>query len=123
MVSLYLTISPAICTVESKLKAKDTFEAYCSLMKLAILGLSGLLLLTGCASSPSLENQIKLIQYQTCLEKQENIDQSVRDMLVLNNRSNQATIEYFLLTGKPDPKTGLISSLEVTIKNCAKYRP
>ena len=37
-------------------------------MKLAIIGLSGLLLLTGCASSPSLESQTKLIEYEKCLE-------------------------------------------------------
>ena len=37
-------------------------------MKLGVLGLAGLLLLTGCSSSPSVEVQIKLIEYQNCLE-------------------------------------------------------
>ena len=37
-------------------------------MKLGVLGLAGLLLLTGCGSSPSVEDQIKLIEYQNCLE-------------------------------------------------------
>lgn len=37
-------------------------------MKLAILGLSGVLLLTGCSSSPSIEAQTKLVEYEKCLE-------------------------------------------------------
>jgi len=46
---------------------KDTNEVYRSLMKLAILGLSGVLLLTGCGSSLSVEEQTRLIQYENCL--------------------------------------------------------
>jgi hypothetical protein len=37
-------------------------------MKLAIMGLSGALLLAGCASSPSLDDQIKLVEFDNCLE-------------------------------------------------------
>lgn len=37
-------------------------------MKLAIVGLSGVLLLSGCASTPSLEDQTKLSEYEKCLE-------------------------------------------------------
>ena len=37
-------------------------------MKLVILGLSGVLLLTGCSNSPSLESQTKLIEYEKCLD-------------------------------------------------------
>ena len=36
-------------------------------MKLTALGLASLLLLTGCSSSPSVEDQIKLIEYENCL--------------------------------------------------------
>ena len=36
-------------------------------MKLVTLGLASLLLLTGCSSSPSVEDQIKLIEYENCL--------------------------------------------------------
>ena len=36
-------------------------------MKLATLGLASLLILTGCSSSPSVEDQIKLIEYENCL--------------------------------------------------------
>lgn len=37
-------------------------------LPLASLTLTAPLLLTGCASSPSLENQTKLIEYEKCLE-------------------------------------------------------
>ena len=36
-------------------------------MKLVTLGLASLFLLTGCSSSPSVEDQIKLIEYENCL--------------------------------------------------------
>ena len=36
-------------------------------MKLVTLGLASLFLLTGCSSSPSVEEQIKLIEYENCL--------------------------------------------------------
>jgi type IV pilus biogenesis protein CpaD/CtpE len=37
-------------------------------MKRAVLGIVALLLLTGCASSPSLEDQTKLAEYEKCLD-------------------------------------------------------
>jgi hypothetical protein len=37
-------------------------------MKLGVVGIVGLLLLTGCASSPSVENQVKLVEYGKCLD-------------------------------------------------------
>ena len=37
-------------------------------MKLGVLGLAGLLLLTGCSSSPSIEAQTKLVEYEKCLD-------------------------------------------------------
>jgi hypothetical protein len=39
-------------------------------MKLAILGLSGVLLLTGCGSTPSVNDQLRVIEYENCLETQ-----------------------------------------------------
>lgn len=92
-------------------------------MKLAILVLSGGLLLTGCASSPSLEGQASLIEYQACLEKQERIQQEVREVITKNGIDLEQTLKTIFSTGKPDPKTGLITSLETMIEQCAKYRP
>ncbi len=37
-------------------------------MKLSVLGILALLLLTSCASSPSLGDQIKLVEFDNCLE-------------------------------------------------------
>lgn len=92
-------------------------------MKLAIVGLSGVLLLTGCANSPSLKDQASLIEYQACLEKQERIQQEVREVITKNGIDFEETLKTIFSTGKPDPKTGLITSLETMIEQCAKYRP
>jgi uncharacterized lipoprotein len=37
-------------------------------MKLGVLGILALLLLTGCSSSASIQDQVKLIEYENCLE-------------------------------------------------------
>jgi len=91
-------------------------------MKFGVLGIVGLILLTGCASSPSLDSQLKLIHYQACLERQENIQQSLRDLFVKSG-TYQSVLSSFLKMGLPDPKTGLIKNLEATIEACEKYRP
>ena len=39
-------------------------------MKLSVLGLAGLLLLTGCSSSLSLEEQTQLVEYEKCLDNE-----------------------------------------------------
>lgn len=92
-------------------------------MKLAIVGLSGVLLLSGCSSSPSLQDQASLIEYEACLGKQEKIQQEVREVITKNGVDLEATLKTIFSTGKPDPKTGLITSLETMIEQCAKYRP
>jgi len=92
-------------------------------MKLGVLGILGLLLLTGCASSPSLEDQASLIEYEACLVKQEKIQQEVREVFTRNAIGSEQTLQTIFSTGKPDPKTGLITSLETMIEQCSKYRP
>jgi len=92
-------------------------------MKLTALGLASLFLLTGCGSSPSLESQMKLIEYQACLEKQENISKTFLDFIANNENRFENPGTTILKMGEPDPKTGLISNLEGAIKNCEKYRP
>ncbi len=82
-----------------------------------------LLLLTGCSSSPSLEDQATLIEYEACLGKQEKIQQQVRTLVTKNGTDLEQTLEIIFSAGKPDPETGLITSLETMIKQCAKYRP
>jgi hypothetical protein len=95
-------------------------------MKKSLLILSGLAisaLLSGCASSASLDEQARLIEYEACLIKQEKIQQEVRQVLTKNGIDFEQTLRTIFSTGKPDPKTGLITSLETMIKQCEKYRP
>jgi hypothetical protein len=95
-------------------------------MKKSLLALSGLTisaLLSGCASSSSIEDQAKLIEYEACLVKQEKIQQEVRGVLTKNAIDFEQTLRTIFSTGKPDPKTGLITSLETMIKQCKSYRP
>ena len=83
---------------------KDTLEAYRSGMKLAILGLSSVLLLTGCSSSPSLEDQTKLLEYEKCL-----------DFLEMMNRDSSPNAFGY---------NNLIEMYEnIRAEACAPYRP
>ena len=92
---------------------KDTSEAYRAGMKLAILGLSGLLLLTGCASSSSLEDQTKLLEYEKCLDFEREL------MLARSNRIGERVRSYIEEELK---KQGKIF-VDLNIRDCAKYRP
>jgi hypothetical protein len=80
-------------------------------------------LLAGCASSPSLESQAKLIEYRVCLEKQEMISQGVAQLFEEFQTDLIKRGEALVKQGEPDPITGLIPSLEAMKKNCLKYRP
>jgi hypothetical protein len=91
-------------------------------MKLAILGLSGILLLSGCSSSPSVSDQVSLIEYEACLTKLEKVQQEARKILA-DRQDFQDSLKSILTSGLPDEETGLITSLEKMIENCAKYRP
>ena len=62
------------------------------IMKLVILGLSGVLLLSGCASSPSLRDQIKLVEFDNCLEHF--ISEKVGDSFVPYENYLQACEKY-----------------------------
>ena len=80
-------------------------------------------LLAGCASSPSLESQAKLVEYQFCLEKQEKISQGVTQLFEEFQTDLIKRGEALIKQGEPDSITGLIPSLEAMKKNCVKYRP
>ena len=92
-------------------------------MKKLLITLSAILLLTGCASSASIEEQAKLIEYEACLTKQEVIQQELRETLFERSTDLNFKLRGFLDSGKPDGNTGLITSLESMIKDCAQYRP
>jgi len=48
-------------------------------MKLTVLGLASLFLLTGCSSSPSIEEQTKLLEYEKCLDYYINLNNRVEN--------------------------------------------
>jgi len=73
-------------------------------MKLTALGLASLLLLTGCSSSPSIEEQTKLLEYEKCLDFLE----------MMNRDSSPNALGY----------NDLIEMYEnIRAENCASYRP
>jgi hypothetical protein len=67
-------------------------------MKLAIVGLSGVLLLTGCGSSPQVEVERNLTDYINCMNEQPKIHKNK----VFQSKEDRD--DYFF-------------------KNCEKYRP
>ncbi len=89
-------------------------------MKLAILGLSGVLLLSGCASSTSSEDQNKILESQTkLLEYEKCLDLNIKiwfEMASGWTPSAYASIEKNLLSGGNH-------WLDDQLKDCAKYRP
>jgi len=92
-------------------------------MKLVTLGLASLLLLTGCSSSPSLtmEDQVKLIEYEKCLLFQQDILNTINEKF--GERSELSLIELLSRQSEPKDDTNLISRFEIHLKNCTKYRP
>lgn len=92
-------------------------------MKLAILGLSGVLLLSGCASSPSLtlEDQAKLIEYEKCLLLQQDNLNTINEKFAQG--SELFLIETLARQSEAKKDTNLVPRLEIHLKNCAQYRP
>ena len=83
-------------------------------MKLAIVGLSGVLLLTGCASTPSLEDQASLIEYEKCLDH----ETEVSNLLV----SSTTRQNPFLGSGVTQ-YSHLFGTFKSVLEKCATYRP
>ena len=82
-------------------------------MKLCAFGLAGLLLLTGCASSSSLEDQVLLIQYEKCLDYE-------REVWIAQSKEWSATtINQIKERIKEEDKT----FLDFDLVECAKYLP
>jgi uncharacterized protein YcfL len=90
-------------------------------MKLGVLGIVGLLLLTGCASSPSLsvEDQTKLIEYENCL--------SMRRTAWLDTLSASYGLQFrnsvVLKKFMEDDYLDYLSNPKWVLELCAKYRP
>jgi len=82
-------------------------------MKLGVLGIVGLLLLTGCASTPSIEEQVKLIQYEKCLDYE-------REVWIAQSKEWSASMIQNL---KESVKKQNETFLGYTLDECAKYLP
>jgi len=82
-------------------------------MKLSALGLAILFLLTGCSSPTSLEEKIKLIEYEKCISA-EKVDFSV----LAQNRTREE-LQVFLNVMKKEGQP-LVDNF---IRACKKYRP
>ena len=77
-------------------------------LPLASLTLVASLSLTGCANSPSLEDQTKLVEFEKCLAHYAMIQKSV--------------IEAAIATGKSIDATKVLE-FEVSLRDCERYRP
>lgn len=81
-------------------------------MKLWILGLVSIFLLSGCSSSPSVEEQTKLIEYEACLEYEAALTRlgwqvggySPTDRMEEMRKENKLFVDF-------------------SIEHCSKYRP
>ena len=69
-------------------------------------------LLAGCGSTPSLEDQVKLLEYEKCISAEE-----AAFAAVIQNRTREEVQTFFKDLEKEDP---LVSSF---IERCSKYRP
>jgi hypothetical protein len=93
-------------------------------MKLAILGLSGVLLLSGCASSPSLtlEDQAKLIEYEKCLLLQQDNLNTINQKMA-QEESFSSLIEILGRQAEYKDDLTIVPRLEIHLANCSSYRP
>jgi len=83
--------------------------------KFLALVLSSVLLVTGCSSSATSQEQaVKLVEYEKCLEMQQSI-------LTEQNRISRGN--FYILTD-PDTQTGRIRFFDgFILEKCSAYRP
>lgn len=84
-------------------------------MKVSVLGLAGLLLLTGCSSSPSMEAQTQLVEYEKCL------DNAINKSNLLTRTS--ARVNTFLDTTYTDYHYDMKNDIKALISQCESLRP
>ena len=98
---------------------------------LPIASLALVLALSGCSSSPSIEEQTKLIEYERCLEHRENVRLAVGEILDeqwKNSQSDEAlvkrlTIAYGQIV-KPENKDEILVAFKKdALQYCKELRP
>jgi len=87
-------------------------------------GLAISVTLSGCASNPSvtLEQQVKLMEYEKCLLLQQD------NLNTINEKFGQEGSELSLIEtverqANPKDGTKLVPRFEIHLKRCAQYRP
>ena len=93
-------------------------------MKLGVLGILGLLLLTGCASAPtvSLEDQVKLQEYEKCLLLQQD-NLNIINEKMSKEESFSSLVEILGRQADREDDTTIVPRFEIHLANCARYRP
>jgi hypothetical protein len=94
-------------------------------MKFGLLGIVGLLLLTGCSSSTvSQEQAVKLLEYEKCLEMQQGITDSLnRAIGELYSKDFGGIFDVYSKQAEAQKDSGLNKRFEFHLKNCLSYRP
>lgn len=83
------------------------------LLPLASLTIVASLSLTGCASSPSLEDQAKLIEYEKCLE------QVTARLYSVNYTTNSGYGDNYTYSENSFQN----NTFKLSLEECAEYRP
>ena len=88
-----------------------------------IASLALVLALSGCASSPSVEEQTKLIEYQVCLESYERLTNWSLELEQMNTMAG-TTYGGTNQRGREELASIIATySYEESLKECEKYRP
>ena len=90
---------------------------------LSIASLALVLTLSGCSSSPSIEEQTKLVEYQVCLESYERLTNWSLELEQMNTMAG-TTYGGTNQRGREELASIIATySYEESLKECEKYRP
>ena len=90
---------------------------------LPIASLALVLALSGCSSSPSIEEQTKLVEYQVCLESYERLTNWSLELEQMNTMAG-TTYGGTNQRGREELASIIATySYEESLKECEKYRP
>jgi hypothetical protein len=93
-------------------------------VKRVLLAFSALILLTGCAGAPtvSLEDQVKLKEYEKCLLLQQDNLNTINAKLAQGS-SELSLIEILTRQSDRNDDSTIVPRFEIHLANCARYRP
>lgn len=102
----------------------NQYRSVCSKRNsLSITSLALVLALTGCSSSPSIEEQTKLVEYQVCLESYERLTNWALELEQMNTTASNS-LGGTNYVGRQELASIIKDySYEESLKECEKYRP